>query len=71
MSAEVDILQPYRQLLEAGFPSWQIADQVRKHIAGLESLPPGSDSEAVCQALREANEFLALLEADHDGKQPD
>lgn len=71
MSKAVDVLQPYRQLLEAGFPAWQIADQVRKHIAGLENLPPSSDSEAVRLALQEANEFLTLLEDAHDGRTPD
>lgn len=66
--SRVDALQSFRDLLEAGFPRWQIAEQVRKHVRGLEALP--ADTPDLAHALDDANEFLALLVVEHGGELP-
>ncbi len=58
-STTPDPLGPFKQLLSAGFPAWQIADQVRRHLDGLRALP--ADTEGREQAIEQAQAFLADL----------
>ncbi len=61
MPDDVDSLHPYRDLLAAGIPAWQIARQVLKHIEGLEALP--ADTPGRHEALELSHEFVHTLHA--------
>lgn len=52
-------LAPLQQLLEAGFPAWQIAEQARQHLAGLRQLP--ADTEGRSEAMDAVERFIAEL----------
>jgi len=53
-------LSPYVCLLKSGFPEWQIKDQIKKHILGLESL---LDSKPKDEELMGVLESLIDLKA--------
>lgn len=55
-------LSPYVCLLKSGFPEYQICDQVKKHIAGLESIavskPDDQEIQEVLENLSEVKKYV-------------
>lgn len=47
------------QLLNAGVPAWQVADQARKHLVALQQLPV--DAEGRDEAIAATEQFIAEL----------
>lgn len=61
-----DGLEGFRGLLKAGFPAWQVADQVRQHLEGLKKLPDGTpDRDA---AIRRTEQFLSEIPQETKGE---
>lgn len=61
MTIDTSFLDPYKQLLRAGFPRWQVMSQVQKHVEGLQALPADTPDRDL--AIVAANEYLAELQA--------